>query len=215
MKEILMMPRRQCLVMISGIIFALLTVNVPLNCQGLKQHIKGTVNEDVYTNPEKDFRVQVPVYEGLGGAVRDESGKTGDIFLSQVIFSDDLGAFYRVVSITALHKNKIEIYRLLNIFHDIRERQELQTEHGLELRIINIEKAGAEVKVTRGSSSGNVTTVVPDLVTANAIFMVNNRFYHLTVGYPLYDGSTLPQITEQARSKLEHFLAGFETINKK
>jgi hypothetical protein len=147
--------------------------------------------------------------------IADESAKAEDMFLSQVIFTDDLGSFYRVVSITGRHKRTINVYTPFNVFHDVRDKQEQQTVRGLEVRVINVEAAGAEVAVTTGSKDGNPTTVKPDLLTANAIFAANNRVYHLTAGLPLYQRSTVAQVTGQVRRRLEEFLTGFEVLEKK
>jgi hypothetical protein len=178
--------------------------------QQLKQRTKGTISDGVYTNPEKDFRVRVPVHEVWGGAVRDESVKDEDVSVSEVVFTDDLGSFYRVVSLTGLQRRKINVYTPLYTLHDIREKHELQTRRGLELRIINVEKSGAEIIVMSSGKSER-----PDLVTANAIFSANEQVYHLVAGFPVYAGSTVAQITARAQKALDTFMTGFETLEKK
>lgn len=194
-------------------IFAILFA--PLAAQDLKTHITGRVEAGSYTNPQKDFRVVVPVQGELGGNVRDESFKGDETFVTQVVFTDDLGFFYRVVSLTGLRKRKLNVYSPLKVFHDIREQQEIYTANGLELRIINIEKAGAEVLVTEGGMGKVTSSYRPDLVTANAILTANGRIYHLTAGFPLYRGATLADVTEKVKKKLETFLAGFEPLATK
>ena len=179
----------------------------------LKGRIQGSVIDNVYTNPERDFRVRVPVYEDMGGAARDETAKGSGYLISQVIFTDDFGWFYRVVSITP-RKEKATIEGALYTLRDIRDKKEIQTARGRELRVINIEEQGAEVTVTTIKKGSEPKTGKPDLLTANAIFAANGRVYHLVVGFPLYEGSTKEQVTDQVNKKLEDFLVTFEAVKK-
>src|SRR5262245_10769105 len=99
--------------------------------QKLEQDIKGKVKDSVYTSIHKEYTVRVPQLVYPGALVRDESGDEG----SQVIFTDDFGAFYRVV---LLEKSVlgIELDDSLIVFKHVREKEAQQTVRGREWRLI-------------------------------------------------------------------------------
>jgi hypothetical protein len=175
----------------------------------LKKHIRGSLKNDVYTNPGRDFRVHVPVYEATGGAGRDESGKRGDMEVAQVIFTDDFGRFYRIVSM----KTTRSMDDVINVFQDVRDKQILQTARGREIRVIDVEKEGAEMTVTTIENGGAPKVQKPDMVTANAVFAANGRVYHLTAGFPVFQNRTVEEVAERMRKDLDELLAGFEVLD--
>jgi len=175
----------------------------------LKKKIHGTLKNDVYTSDHGGFRVHVPVHEGTGGAVRDESGKMGDTEISQVIFTDDFGAYFRIVSL----KTSGSMDNIMNVFHDVRDKKEIQTARGRELRVINVEKEGAEISVTTIVKGSPPQTTKPDLVTVNAVFTANGRIYHLCAGFPVLGNRTVDEIAESVRGDLESLLQGFEPFD--
>jgi hypothetical protein len=176
----------------------------------LKTQIKGSLKNDLYTSVEKDFRVRVPVHDSTGGAVRDESGRRGSNSISQVIFTDDFGAFYRVVSMQTDYK----MDDVLNVFRDIRSKEEGEGKWGRELHVINVEKEGAELSVTTIEPGSGPQTKRPDMVTASLIFSANNRIYHLLAGTPVFAQQTVDGATARARSDLAGLVSGFELIEE-
>jgi len=186
----------------------LVTLNAPAE-EHLKKKIHGTLKNDVYTSDHGGFRVHVPVHEGTGGAVRDESGKRGDTEISQVIFTDDFGGYFRIVSL----KTSGSIDNVMNVFHDVRDKKEIQTARGRELRVVNVEKEGAEISVTTIIKGSPPQTTKPDLVTVNAVFTANGRIYHLCAGSPVLGNRTVDEIAESVRRDLESLLQGFESFD--
>jgi hypothetical protein len=175
----------------------------------LKKDIRGSLKNDVYTSPGRDFRVHVPVHEATGGAVRDESGKRGDTEIAQVIFTDDFGAFYRIVSM----KTTRSMDDVMNVFHDVRKKQILQTVRGREIHVIDVEKEGAEIAVTTIDNGDAPKVQKPDLVTANIIFTANGRIYHLIAGYTLFGNRNVEEASDEVRQDVEVLLAGFEVLD--
>lgn len=175
----------------------------------LKKHIRGALKSDVYTSPARDFRIHVPVHEATGGAVRDESEKRGDTEIEQVIFTDDFGAFYRIVSMKTTHS----VDDVMNVFHDVRDKQILQTARGRELRVIDVEKEGSEMTMTTIEAGSAAKVEKPDMVTANAVFAANGRIYHLVSGFPVLGNRKVEEIAEEVRKDLDALLAGFEVLN--
>src|SRR6478672_8983471 len=96
-----------------------LGVSTPRWTFSIKKHIKGSIKGDVYTPPGKEFRVTVPVDESTGGAVRDEQLKEENFEISQVIFTDDFGSFYRIICT----KTSRSVDEMTGTFHDIRDKK--------------------------------------------------------------------------------------------
>jgi hypothetical protein len=191
-----------------AIISAIVLTSGPRNAMAFKKRLQGSVTGGLYISPEKDFRVAIPVQEAAGGGLYDESGKHGDFDGSQVTFVDDFGSFYRVISWKTVRAISVDG---LNVFHDIREQQTINTEWGRALRVIDIEKEGSEIVVTSIKDGGAPQTSKPDRITANAIFNANNRTYLVSAGYPIYQAKN-EAVQEQVKIKLERFLGGFQTL---
>lgn len=189
-------------------VLALPSARLPAIAQDLKKNIKGSLKQDVYTSQLGDFRVRVPVHAALGGAVRDEYGKRGDNEMEQVIFTDDFGAFFRIVSL----KTSMPMDAVMRTFQDVRESQTLQTEQGRELRVINVEKEGAEISVTSIQKGQAPQTSRPDLVTANLVFEKNGRIYHLVAGAAVLGKNGPEDLFQHVRKKLDDLQQGFEVV---
>jgi hypothetical protein len=173
----------------------------------LKKHLRGSVMGDLYISAEKDFRVVIPVNR-YGGRVRDEREKVGDLDASQVIFTDDFGSFYRIIST----KTSRPMDDILRGFHDIRDQKTTEGEWGRELRVIDIEKEGSEITVTTLEHGNTPQVTRPDMITASAIFTANSRIYHLVAGYPVLGNGKTKMLQELVSTKLDRFLAGFQTL---
>lgn len=175
----------------------------------LKKKIQGSLKNDVYTSKTGGFRLHVPVYEATGGAVRDESGKRGDMEISQVIFTDDFGSYFRIVSL----KSPRPMDDIMNVFHDVRDKKEIQTPRGREFRVLDVEKEGSEISITTFEKDAPPKIQKPDLVTANAVFTANGRIYHLCAGYPVLRNRTVEELAERLNKDLDNLLASFETFD--
>lgn len=184
--------------------------------------IKGMVREGKYTSREGDYKVLIPSLLKPGARVRDEGDSTGH----QVIFTDDLGAFYRIISLNN-DKGEFSNEKIVAAFPHARDKQMLETTRGREMRFVDTEKEGAEVVVQslKQNKGGKIETEVrrPDLVTANSVFEVNKRIYHVVAGVTimanLFDEEQTDQQKEEraskgAKGKLEKFLAGLEILSK-
>jgi hypothetical protein len=172
----------------------------------IKKEIRGTFNHDAYTSSLKDYHVQAPRPFRPGITVRDESEKVA----SEVIFSDDFGGFYRVVSFNA--ESGITLESSLRALKEPLEQKEVQTARGKEFRIINVERNGAEVSIKMEHKPADSKAGTPDLVTANAAFMANGRVYHVIAGAVNFDESGMQAAKELAQRRLERFLSGFEPL---
>jgi hypothetical protein len=171
-----------------------------------KKHIKGSIKGDVYTSPGKEFRVAVPVDESAGGAVRDEQGK--DVEISQVIFTDDFGSFYRIVCT----KTSRSVDEMMGVFHDIRDKKTTEGPYGRELRVIDVEPEGSEMTITTIKPGSSTEVVRPDLITANVLFSMNGRIYHVVAGYMAFRDKGVEREQQMVISRLEQFLAGFQPL---
>jgi hypothetical protein len=179
----------------------------------IAKNLKGSIKGDVYTSPDRDYEIRIPILP-LGGRVRDQVHSTG--LISQVIFTDDFGSFFRVVSWRPSDTLTTDGV-ISQIFHDIRDKKLVQTERGREWQVIDVEKEGAEVSVAIGSNAPPKL----DLVTANAVFSANDRIYQVCGGFPvglhaLAVGSKKPEkpeeLFDQSRKRLDEFLKGFKTL---
>lgn len=184
-----------------------LTNGMPVLARGFGKHLKGSIQGEMYFSKEKDFRVVIPVYEAAGGKVRDESAVVEDADIAQVIFTDDFGSFYRILSIKTQRSMDD-----LHVFRDIREQKTVYTEWGRTLRVIDVEKEGAEIVVTNIENGGPAETSKPDMITANVIFTANNRIYHLVAGVPVVRQRKFEDLQAIANDRLDHLIAKFQTL---
>lgn len=193
--------------LIMGTILTLSTVSLA----GIKKHVKGTIKDRVYTSPEKDFRIRLPLFidESVGGAARDKTEKGSQFIAYEVLFTNDFGKSYRVISFN--FSGEANIDNVLQVFSGIQEKQTVQTSRGREWRVIDLAREGSGIRDTEITPSGSSTRVL-DLLTANAIFAANGRIYLVAAGDVSFRS---PEATEldKVRKELDDFLAGFETIN--
>lgn len=183
------------------------TNNVPSNEKEpditLTKKIQGTFSNNIYTSPLKYYRVRAPKPFRPGMNVRDENERTG----TEVIFSDDMGGFYRVITL-----NIATLEESLGALKEPIQKQEIQTARGKEFRVLNVERAGAEVSLRVPGAAKDSNAGIPDLVTANAAFIVNGLVYHVVAGVINFDNANTQTTGEIARKRLEKFLAGFEVL---
>lgn len=188
---------------------AVLGASMPGWAVSIKKHIKGSIKGDVYTSPGKEFRVAVPVDESAGGAVRDEQGKGRDVELSQVIFTDDFGSFYRIICT----KTSRSVDEMMGVFHDIRDKTTTEGPYGRELRIIDVEPEGSEMTITTITPGSPTEVTKPDLITANVLFSINGRVYHVVAGYMAFRDKGVESEKQMVITRLEKFLAGFQPLD--
>ncbi|HVG91667.1 MAG TPA: hypothetical protein VNB54_09270, partial [Alphaproteobacteria bacterium] len=153
-------------------------------------------------------RVAVPVDESTGGAARDERAKQGDVEISQVIFTDDFGSFYRIICT----KTSQSMDEMMGVFHDIRDKKTTEGPYGRELRVIDIEPEGSEMTITTITPGSPTKVVKPDLITANVLFSTNGRVYHVVAGYMAFRDKGVEHETQMVITRLEKFLAGFQPL---
>lgn len=195
-------------ILIVGVILALSVACLA----GIKKHIKGTIKDNVYTSAEKDFRIRIPMLidESVGGAARDRTDKTPGFVASQVVFTNDFGKFYRVISFNP--KGEPNIDNVLQSFSGIQDKQTVQTSRGREWRVIALAPKASGIREMEWTPSGGGTTRVLDLLTANAIFAANGRVYIVTAGSAFSRKPDAEDLDKFCKD-LDTFLAGFETIN--
>lgn len=178
----------------------------------VRYQIEGSVADGKYTSVHGDFRVVIPKLMKPGALARDE--KVGST-LTQVIFTDDLGRFYRLISLNNESK-EFSFDRIMSKYPNARDTQELNTSRGREIRFIDIEKAGAEIAMyTAQGMKGDKTEweeTKLDLVTANAVFQANNRIYHVIAGVTVFSQQAVERDTKEAKERLEEFIGGLEIV---
>jgi hypothetical protein len=173
----------------------------------------GKILNRVYTSPDRDFRVAVPNTDIPGASARDE----GDDEVWQVIFTDDFGGFYRLLSLKN-PKGELSADRVLTMksYADAFEKEIVNTTRGREVRFVDVEKEGAEITVqtSRRLPDGSITwdKKTPDLITANAVFEANGRLYHVIAGIAKTDKMEQLTAIARAKQKLEKFLNGVELL---
>ena len=176
--------------------------------------ITGTVSSGRYTSIHQDYVVRIPNLLKPGAKARDEES---DSVLSQVIFTDDLGSFYRIISLDNA-KGEFSPARIIAMYPKARDKQTVRTSRGEELRFGDIDKEGAELTVTtwQKSADGKVKleTKKPDLATANAAFEANGRIYHVVAGVTLMDPMTPDRGITLAKERLEKLLAEMVVVSK-
>ena len=198
-----------CRVKIAAFIFIFVSYATACAAQELQvaKGLQGKVNKNVYTSPDKDFEIRIP--DLMGGHMRDEQSEKGPMRGEQVILTDDFGQFYRIVS---LRSSDITIDSVAeHAFQDARSKSLVEGSRGREWRVIDVEKAGAEVVVTDDDGKQSQ----PDMVTANAIFSANGRIYHVTVGLPVMFDVTIEERKDQLPQDLDAFLKNFKTLKVK
>lgn len=175
--------------------------------------IKGTVRKGKYISREGDYEVVIPSLLKPGARVRDEGDSTGH----QVIFTDDLGAFFRIISLNN-DKGEFSPEKILAAFPGARDKQISETTRGREMRFVDTEKEGAEVVIQtlKPGKDGKMESEVrrPNLITANSVFQVNKRIYHVVAGVTIMFEQTEETASKQAKEELKEFLAGLEIQSK-
>ncbi len=173
---------------------------------------KGVIAKNSYTSPERDFRVVIPNEAVPGFAARDEGD--GDVW--QVLFTDDFGGFYRMLSLKN-PKGEFTADRVLGMknYAQAFDKEVLETTRGHEIRFIDVEKQGAEItiKTARKLPDGSIEwdSMTPDLVTANAVFETNRHLYHVIAGVAQMEKMDQPTAVQRAKERLVKFLEGFES----
>ena len=172
----------------------------------LKRNIRGAYSKDIYISFLKDYRVHAPWPFRLGMEISDE----GDRDVAQVLFTDSLGGFYRVVSISSDNGRTLE--GSLQALKEPIEQHEIQGARGKEFRVINVERNNAEASIKIAGAAPDSKAGRPDLVTANAVFAANGRIYHVVAGAVSFDNSGTQAAGQIAQRRLENFLSGFEAV---
>ena len=186
--------------------------------QKIENKLLGNLSNGVYSFPGGKIRAKVPPLLEPGAKVRDE--KTDDV--TQVIFSDDAGAFYRVVLLDN-SRGEYKPEDVMNVFKGLREKEITGTVRGRELRVIDLEKEGAEItimKITKDKDGNSKPEqMVPDLLTANSVFEIDKNIIHVVAGVPIIHivasmpGSkpdNLEKQTKIVKDRLEKLLSGIE-----
>lgn len=192
------------------IVSTVLTLSM-VGLAGIQKHLKGKINDNVYTSPEKDFRIHLPrvIDESAGGTAIDQSEKGSNYISTQVIFTNDLGTFYRVGSFTFVGAANID--NVLKMFSGIQDKQSVQTPRGREWRVIDLAAKGSGIRERQFTFAGGSVRIL-DLLTANAIFVLNGRVYLISAGYAAPRNPDAKEL-EKLRKELDTFRAGFEAVN--
>jgi predicted aconitase with swiveling domain len=170
--------------------------------------LKGKIKNGSYLFPHKKLRVQAPELL-FGPKVRDEAYNK----FTQVIFTDDIGNFFRVVTIDN-PDGQFTLENSLSVMKEIREKTEIRTPRGRELRVIDNEREGAEVVITTVIKDAQgkpwMESKKPDLLTANAIFELPEQklIVHAVVGGMVLDHSKDDETIPKLKQQLEAFLSG-------
>lgn len=182
--------------------------------QKSEKQLLGNLANGKYAFPGDKIKVKSPPLLEPGAKIRDEKGE--DVI--QVVFTDDLGAFYRVIVLDN-SRGEYKLDDVLNTFEGIREKQTLDTSRGHEIRVIDVEKEGAEITVTTMTKdeAGKSKTVqkTPDLLTANAAFEKNTSLIHVVAGIPILDAAKVETLVATVKERLDKFLAGIEFLDEK
>jgi hypothetical protein len=194
-------------VLLALLCVAVFTSNVPGIAKVAAENLKGSIQGNLYTSPEKDFQVVIPVSESNGGKARDASTTRGDTTITQVIFTDDFGDFFRILSF----KTPVSIDDI-HVFHDVREEKIITTKWGRTRHLIDVEKEGSELTVTSIEKGGTTQTVTPDMITANALFATNGHIYHLVAGFPILKGRKLAEVQDIVNTSLDELMTNFKPL---
>ncbi len=174
--------------------------------------IKGSVANKIYTSIHEDFTVAIPDLMKPGAMVRDEEEQN----ISLVSFTDSFGTFYCVTSINNAEE-MLSLSSVLNLFKEARDVLAVETERGQEMRFMFLVRGGAQLRVrTPRKNTGKKLEwdeKIPDLLTANSIFVAGKRIYQVIAGVTLLE--LLKPIDEKeaaktAREQLENLLRGLK-----
>jgi hypothetical protein len=171
----------------------------------------GKLSRGEYAFPGGKLRIKIPFLIEPGAKIRDE--KADDV--TQVILTDDFGAFYRVVALDN-SRGEYELDAVLNVFKDIREKEIITTNRGKELRVVDLEKEGAELILTNITKDSEGRTRIeqraPDLLTANAAFEWDHLIIHvaagLSVGLSVINPGKEETKVALVKERLDKFLSG-------
>jgi tetratricopeptide (TPR) repeat protein len=176
--------------------------------------IKGTVADGRYSSSQGGFTIRIPALLKPGARVRDETDD--DMTGWQVILTDDLGAFYRIISLDKA-KGNFSAEGVLKMYPEAREKGFVETSRGRELRFVDVEKEGAELTVSTMTKSkdGKMEWEKrrPDLATANAVFEAKGRVYHIVAGVTAIQSDDTDRAISRAREKLDSFLSGLVLVS--
>jgi hypothetical protein len=175
----------------------------------------GKLSNGEYSFPEGKLKIKIPPLVEPEAKIRDErvSG------LTQVILTDVFGAFYRVF-ILDNSRGEFDIDVAIKIFKGIREKETITTPRGKELRIVDVEKEGAELTITKmwpdKKGQAKWEQRRPDLLTANAAFASDQMIICVTAGLPMNNAGKMNEQVVEVKERLDKFLSGIEvTGNKK
>lgn len=182
--------------------------------QTSEKKLLGNLANGKYSFPGDKVTVKAPPLLEPGAKIRDEKSAA----VIQVIFTDDLGTFYRVIVLDN-SRGEYNLDDVLNTFDGIREKQMVETSRGRELRVIDVEKEGAEISVTTmtrdEAGKSKVEKRIPDLLTANAAFVGNGLIIHVVAGMPIFDAAKVETLITTVKERLDKFLAGVEVSAEK
>ncbi|MBX7219793.1 MAG: hypothetical protein K1Y36_07595 [Blastocatellia bacterium] len=171
----------------------------------------GKLAKGTYTFPDGKIKVKVPPLLEPGAKVRDEKVEV----LTQVIFTDDLGTFYRVVVVNNVPP-VTTLDRIQGVFKNPQSKKEIMTARGREVHLIDLEPEGAEIRVTSFIKDHNnqfvSSTMTPDLLTANVLFETDHAIIHVIAGIPLFQDAAVENKTDLVKEKLKRFLEGVEVL---
>lgn len=204
-----------CLIMLIGSAFlSPTTVAAVWVAQKSDKPLLGNLAKGKYSFPGDKIRVKAPLLLEPGAKIRDEKSNS----VIQVVFTDDLGTFYRVIVLDN-SGGEFKLEDVLSTFDGLREKQMIETSRGQEIRAIDLEKEGAEITVTTmtkdeaGKSKTEKKT--PDLLTANAAFVKSTSIIHVVAGMPVFDPAKVETLTATVKERLDKFLAGLELADEK
>ena len=166
-----------------------------------ERELLGKLSNGEYSFPDGKLKIRTPsLLMKPGAKIRDEKAPG----ITQVIWTDLLGAFYRVFTIDN-SRGEFDVEVAMKVFKGIRERETISTARGKELRIVDVEKEGAEIIITTMGRQRK-----PDLLTANASLASNQMIICVTAGLPIYDAGKIEAQVGEVKKRLEQFLSGIE-----
>lgn len=179
-----------------------------------EKKLLGKLSNGEYAFPSGKLKLKIPPLVEPGAKIRDE--KADDV--TQVILTDDFGAFYRVVVLDN-SRGEYEVEAVVNVFKGIREKEMRTTSRGKELRVVDLEKEGAELVVTTMKTDDHGQTKVeqrvPDLLTANAAFAADHLLVHVVAGMPVMEADKIEGLTSRVKERLDKFLLGIVVLGDK
>jgi len=203
-----------CLILFIGAAFLPAAFATARTAQKNDKPLLGNFANGKYAFPGDKIRVKAPPLLEPGAKIRDEKSTQ----VIQVVFTDDLGAFYRVIVLDN-SGGDFKLEDVLSTFDGLREKQMIETSRGQEIRAIDLEKEGAEIIVTTTTKdeAGKPKTEqkTPDLLTANAAFVKNTSIIHVVAGMPVLDPAKVETLTVTVKERLDKFLAGLELVDEK